>query len=107
MKQNNEKSTKIIIGISFIVMVIMAAVFGYGCKSANTKETPLKLCLSIGVTESWWSKEPPKDSAFIDKCKRYHREILVDKYKGKLSIQSKLLYIETGQSPAQVVYIRE
>ena len=66
------------ITLPFCIAVFMITLYAadYHCAGRKTK---LSECLSAGRTWSLLGTQKP-DSSWLDKCARYHREDLIDKY---------------------------
>lgn len=64
--------------VSYVVIIILSAVLiiSFNCASTQTK---LQQCLSMSKNKGLIN-DKGKDSAFIDKCRPFHREQLIDKY---------------------------
>ncbi len=91
--------------ILIIISLIVFSVFLVMLRCSSTQITVLDRCLEMGKGGSWFGDDPVKDSAYIDKCSRYHRETLVDKYLFKVKrdkegkIISRDLKKKKGETP--------
>jgi len=70
--------------IGLIIVVLGSFILGQYMSCSAKQLTPLDRCLQSGKGNSWFGEDAIKDSVFVDKCQRFHREQLVDKYLYKI-----------------------